>query len=96
MTDSSTFLVSFAEELTDEDRVALDRPGFRLYPPGSKVSDVWFRGQERSPQLHGRLWVRVQAQDSNEATRLVTEVLGRRPGGLVAFGDMIRDDPREP
>jgi hypothetical protein len=94
MTDSSTFLVSFAEDLTDDDRAVLDRPGFRLYPRGLKVSEKWFEGRARS-ELHGRQWVRVQAHNSEEAKRLVTEVLGRRPEGLEAFREMISDNLRE-
>lgn len=94
MPDSSTFLVSYAEELTDEDRVALDRPGFTLYPPGAKVSNAWFDGHERPAEFHARQWVRVHAQDSEEAMRLVTEVLGRKPEGLDTFQDMVSDDLR--
>jgi hypothetical protein len=59
------------------------------------VSEKWFEGGERA-QLHGRQWVRVPAQSSEQAKRLVTEVLGRRPQGLAAFQDMIRENPRQP
>ena len=85
MSAADDFLVTLAEDLTEDDRVALDRPGFKLYPPGSQVSDAWFQGRERPP-LHGRHWVRVRAKNSEDAKRQVTEVLGRTPEGLEAFG----------
>jgi len=90
MPDSPTFLVSYAADLTDDDRVALDRLSFRLYPPGSTASDVLFQPQgTTSAQLHARQWTRVQARDSEAAERLVTEVLGRQPEGLSAFADDV-------
>jgi len=88
MTDSPTFLVSYAAELTDDDRFALDRLSFELFPTGS-ASDVCFESSETPAQLHARQWMRVQAQDSEAAERLVTEVLGRRPEGLNAVQDMV-------
>ena len=95
MTGYPAFLVSYAEELTDEDRVALDRPGLMLYPPGARVSDAWFKDRGRPSEFHARQWVRVEAQDGTEAKRLLTEALGRTPEGLEAFQDMVRTDFRE-
>jgi hypothetical protein len=34
MGGSWTYYAVYTEELTQEDRVALDRPGFKLYPDG--------------------------------------------------------------
>jgi hypothetical protein len=85
MTDSPTFLVSYAADLTDDDRAALDTLRHRLYPPGSKAPDVRFQGPETPAELHARQWTRVQARDGEAAERLVADVLGRKPEGLNAF-----------
>ena len=79
MTDSPTFLVSYAADLTDDDRAALDTLRDRLYPPGSKAPDVRFQGPETPAELHARQWTRVQARDGEAAERLVADVLGRKP-----------------
>jgi len=86
MANSWTHYVVYTEPLTDDDRAALDRPGFKLYPDGISVSDAWFVGTEKPPtEFHVRQVVRLEADNAEEATSRVVEALGRKPDGLTAF-----------
>jgi hypothetical protein len=86
MANSSTYYAVYTEELTEDDRAALDRPGFKLYPDGIQVSDAWFVGAENPPvEFHSRQIVRMEAESAEQAVSRVVEALGRTPEGLQAF-----------
>jgi hypothetical protein len=80
MAEQRDFFVSYVGELTDEDRQALSRPGWKLYKDGIGATAA-FRGDEMPP-VRWRQIVRLQASDSDEAGRLVLNALGRQPGGF--------------
>lgn len=80
MDKERVFLVSYVGELTNEDRQALSRPGWKLYKDGIGATAA-FRGDEMPP-VRWRQIVRLQASDRDEAGRLVVDALGRQPGGF--------------
>ncbi len=73
------FFARFAGELSDDDRIALDRPEFKLYEGRSAGTGAPSPGGAESPDYHV---VRVAARDADEARQEVVRVLGREPTGL--------------
>jgi hypothetical protein len=76
------YLVTYAGQMTAEDRAALQRPGFAPSAHGFEVS---------SPNLHGG-WsmtayqaVRVTAASAEDARQQVIEAMGREPADLRAM-----------
>ena len=86
MAGSWTYYVVYFEPLTEDDRVALDRPGFKLFPDGRSVSDAWFEGAAAlAPESDVRQVVRLEADTAEEAEARIVVALGRMPRGLTAF-----------
>ncbi len=81
-----TYFVMYAEDLADDDRTALTRRDWKLYPNGFEVSDAWFVGADHPPPIdfHARQVIRLQADDGEAAKALVVDALGRTPEGLEA------------
>ena len=75
MTDQREFFVSYAGEMTAQDREALTRTDWEV----SKSEGGGGRWQGE-----GKSFVRLRASDAEEAARLVAEAIGRRPNGLRA------------
>jgi hypothetical protein len=76
MTDQREFFVSYAGEMTPHDREALTRTDWRFDKNEGVSSGRW--------QGEGKPFVRLRANDAEEAMRLVAEAIGRRPDGLRA------------
>jgi hypothetical protein len=76
MTDQLEFFVSYAGEMTPHDREALTRTDWK-FSKNEGVGGARWQGE-------GKPFVRVRANDAEEAMRLVAEAIGRRPHGLRA------------
>ena len=76
MSDQREFFVSYAGEMTPHDREALTRMDCKVYTNEGGGTARW--------QGEGKPFVRLRANDAEEAMRLVAEAIGRRPQGLRA------------
>jgi hypothetical protein len=76
------FFVYFSGELSDDDRVALDRPGFNMYENGIAVSEPFFLPEGCADDLDTYTVVRVPAKSVLEARDAVVHALGRTPDDL--------------
>ncbi len=74
---SADYFVSFALNLSDEDREALDRPDFRLYEQAPAPVDV-----RRPASDVPRHLIRVSARAPDDARRALVSTLGREPAEL--------------
>jgi RNA polymerase sigma factor (sigma-70 family) len=74
------FFVSFEGQVSDDDRKALKRPGWKLYENAIGSTAAFREGE--MPPVKWRQVVRVPAESGDEAMRLVCEALGREPDGL--------------
>lgn len=74
------FFVSFEGQLSDEDRNAVSRPGWKLYE--NAIGSTAAFGEDEMPPIKWRQVVRVPAETGDEAKRLVIEALGREPERL--------------
>ena len=75
------FWLRYPGEMTAEDRVSLNRPGFKLYVNGYGVSDAWY-GNEGPSKITTYQVIRVEADGPEHARRQVVEALGREPDDL--------------
>lgn len=78
---TNTFWASYPAEMTDDDRVRLDRPGFKLYVNGYGVSSV-FQGDEGAAAFTTYQVVRLTADGPEDARHRIVDALGREPEGL--------------
>ena len=76
MTDQREFFVSYAGAMTPLDREALTRMDWKIYKIEGGATGRW--------QGEGKPFVRVRANDAEEAMQRVAEAIGRRPQGLRA------------
>ena len=76
MTDQREFFVSYAGAMTPLDREAFTRTDWKIYKNQGGGTGRW--------QGEGKPFVRLYANDAEEAMRLVAEAIGRRPPGLRA------------
>jgi hypothetical protein len=76
MADQREFFVSYAGAMTPHDREALARTERKIYKNEGGGTGRW--------QGEGKPFVRLRANDAEEAMRLVAEAIGRRPPGLRA------------
>jgi len=76
MTDQREFFVSYAGAMTPDDREALTRMDWKIYKNEAVSTGRW--------QGEAKPFVRLRANDAEEAMRLVAEAIGRRPPGLRA------------
>ena len=76
MTDQREFFVSYAGEMTPHDREALTRTDRMFFKNEGGDTGRW--------QGEGKPFVRLRANDAEEAMQLVAEAIGRRPRGLRA------------
>jgi hypothetical protein len=76
MTDQREFFVSYAGAMTPHDREALTRTDWKI--------DKLEGGGTGRRKGEGKPFVRLRANDAEEAIRLVAEAIGRRPHGLRA------------
>ena len=76
MTDEREFFVSYAGAMTPHDREALTGADLEVYKNEGGGTGRW--------QGEGKPFVRLRANDAEEAMRLVAEAIGRRPPGLRA------------
>ncbi len=67
--------------MSDDDRVTLDRPDFKLYESGSDAGAP-SSGARAPEDPTGYHVVRVSARDADEARQEIVRVLGREPDGL--------------
>lgn len=85
MAASHEYFAAFQGELSDDDRSALDRPGFRLYENGvdfSKPFWVLEGCSDNPPAFHV---VRVPARSAIEARDVVVHALGHSPPDLKVW-----------
>ncbi len=81
--DQQQFFARYPGELTDEDRSALSRPGFRLYENGLEISDGYFvSANEPPPESTVYQVVRLSAASPEDARRQIVDALGREPDDL--------------
>jgi hypothetical protein len=78
------FFAVYLGELTAEDRIALDRPGFKVYENGVGIKDsfVWQAEGASSEFTMAHQVVRVTAASAADARQQIVEALGREPDGL--------------
>jgi hypothetical protein len=91
MAGRRVYWVRYLGEMNDDDRVMLDRPGFRLAEgPGFTLHEngdgvtAAFRGDEMPEPTTFQI-VRVTAGNPEDARRKVIEALGREPSDLRAW-----------
>ena len=77
MTD---FFLRLPGELTADDRIALDRPGFKLYEHGDGVTEAVAGEPPRDLAVFHV--IRVAAGDRDKARQEIVSALGREPEGL--------------
>jgi RNA polymerase sigma factor (sigma-70 family) len=78
---ATLFFVSFEGQLSDEDRKALSRSGWKLYENAIGSTAAAYR-EDEMPPIKWRQVVRVPAETGDEAKHLVIEALGREPERL--------------
>ena len=85
MTRPEVFFAYFPGELSDDDRVALDRPGFKLYENGVGFSNPVWLLEGCSGDAERFHVVRVPAKSAIEARDKVVHALGRAPRDLKVW-----------
>ena len=85
MARRGVYWVGYRGEMNDDDRVMLDRPGFKLDENGYGVTAA-FQGDE-TPDTEPAMFqvVRVTASGPADARQRVIEALGREPDDLRAW-----------
>jgi len=81
MPSDQRWWVTYPDGVTEDDRLSLDRPGFRPYENGYGVSAVW-QGDEGPSQVTTHQVIRLSAENPDDARRKIVEVLGREPQKL--------------
>ncbi len=83
MSEPAYYFVSYPGELTADDRVKLDRPGFKVYENGYGVSNAYWPGSASAPtEFTTYQVVRVTAGSEEDARAQVVVALGRAPEGM--------------
>lgn len=77
MTPPEEFFACFRGELAEDDRLALDRPGFALYENGVGISKPFWLLEGCSDNVDMFHAVRVPARSAIEARDKVVHALGR-------------------
>ncbi len=86
MTGREYFFVGFQGDLSDDDRFALDRPGFKLYQDGVGISQPFFVMEGCSADdVESFHVVRVPARNMIEARDRVVHALGHSPRDLKVW-----------
>ena len=86
MTAREYFFVGFQGNLSDDDRLALDRPGFKLYEDGVGLSEPFFVMEGCSADdIASFHVVRVPARSMIEARDRVVQALGHSPLNLKVW-----------
>lgn len=85
MTVPHEFFASFRGDLSDDDRLALDRPGFKLYENGAGFSKPFWVMEGCSDDVEEFHVVRVPARSAIEARDVVVHALGHSPRDLKVW-----------
>ncbi len=85
MTPPHEFFAYFRGELTEDDRIALDRPGFKLYENGVGISKPFWLLEGCSDDVDTFHAVRVPARSAIGARDKVVHALGRSPQDLKVW-----------
>jgi hypothetical protein len=81
---NGVFFAAYPGELTPDDRIALDRPGFKVYEDGIEASAVFSGGEAPSDWTTYQV-VRLRAGSVESAREQVVSALGRVPDDLRIY-----------
>lgn len=85
MTVPREFFAAFPGDLSDDDRFALDRPGFKLYENGVGFSKPLWLMEGCSDDLQMFQVVRLPARSAIEARDAIVHALGHSPPDLKVW-----------